>query len=241
MDLVYVDDSRDEALCIFSALVIPSEHWRRAFDTIKGFRRKLKVSDGIYVYKEFHATEFTRGKGQIADRVVPKGRRRQIFKDTLRLVTDLPHAQLMNAAFPHKDDERAFEFLLNRINKGAQVDDSQALLICDDGKQEAYTKLARRMSVFNYIPSRYGLWEEVGASKKHIPTERIIEDPVFKDSRQSYFIQLVDFCAFAPLRYLRPTSIAERYGVDQSFLLLEPILVKEACQKDPLGLGIIRP
>jgi len=238
MHLTYIDDSRDEHLCVFSALAVPPAEWRNAFTQVRQFRRDLKRTDGIYVYKEFHATDFVAGRGRIADRDVAKGRRARIFLDAMRLVAALPGARLFNAVFPAAEDERAFERLLNRINRTMQAYDSRAILIIDEGKETIYTRLARRMGVYNPIPSRFGVWPE-GTATRNIPIERIIEDPFFKPSQQSYFIQLVDFCAYALLRRERPVPSKTRYGIHQAFDLLRPILVLEASQRD--AEGIIRP
>lgn len=237
MHLVYIDDSKDEELCIFSALAVSAALWQDAFQQVRSFRRELKKSDGIFVYKELHAWKFVSGRGRIADRVVPKGRRCQLFKEALKLVAGLPGVRLFNASFPRKDDERAFEWLLNRINRTMEAWDSYTVLICDRGKD--YTRLKRRMSVYNPISSRYGYWDETGTITKNIPIDRIIEDPFFKDSEQSYFIQLADCCAYSLLRRERPIPSKTKYGLDKAFELLSPILVKEACRYDPEG--IIRP
>jgi hypothetical protein len=239
LHLVYIDDSRDEAGCVFSALAIPADQWRNAFQKVRKFRRELKNSDGIFVYKEFHAWKFVSGRGEFADRTITKGRRCQIFKDTLTLVAELPGARLFNAVFWAKEDEEAFERLVNRINRTMQAWDSRAILICDEGKECAYTRLYRRMCVYNPIPSRYGVWPDTGEPLKNIPIEYIIEDPFFKKSHQSYFIQLVDFCAYALLRRERPVASKNKYGLDKAFVLLDSILVREACNYDPEG--IIRP
>ncbi len=154
MYLIYIDDSRDEQLCVFSALAIPAEQWQDAFAKVRQFRRDLKKSDDIYVYAELHAWKFVSGRGKIADRVIPKGRRCQIFKDTLQMVASLPGVRLFNAVFPAKQDKRAFERLLNRINRAMITWDSRAILICDTGEETTYTRLARQMHVYNPIPSR---------------------------------------------------------------------------------------
>jgi hypothetical protein len=238
MYLAYIDDSRDEHLCVFSVLAVPATEWRNAFAQVRQFRRDLRRTDGIFVYKEFHATEFVAGRGRIADRVVPKVRRARIFIDAMRLVATLPRARLFNAVFPAAEDERAFERLLNRVNRTMLAWDSRAILIVDEGKEPAYTRLVRRMGVYNPIPSRYGVWP-TGTATMNIPIERIIEDPFFKKSQQSYFIQLVDFCAYALLRREQPIPSKTRYGIDQAFNLLRPILALEASPRDPEG--IIRP
>lgn len=95
------------------------------------------------------------------------------------------------------------------------------------------------MGVYNPIPSRFGVWTDTGLPTKNIPIDRIIEDPFFKKSEQSYFIQLTDFCAYALLRRERPVPSKTKYGIDQAFNLLSPILVREASTRDPEG--IIRP
>jgi hypothetical protein len=238
MHFVYIDDSRDEELCCFSALVIPAQEWRACFERVREFRRELKRSDGIFVYKELHAWKFVSGRGRVSDRTVTKHRRSEIFRETLALTASLPGVRLLNAAFAANDDERAFEFLANRVNRAAQDWGSQALLICDEGKEATYTRLIRRMGVFNPIPSMLGAWPE-GTSTRNIPVARILEDPVFKPSQKSYFIQLVDFCAYALLRRERPIPSRTRYGIDQGFSLLGPLLHRQATQYD--AEGILRP
>lgn len=239
MHLIYMDDSRDEKFCVFSALAIPENCWQDAFAQVRQFRRNIKKTDGIYVYKELHAWKFVSGRGKISDRVVPKGRRYQIFKETLEMIASLPGVRLFNAVFPAKEDERAFEWLLNRIQRAMETLNSRAILICDTGKEAIYTRLARRMHVHNPIPSKFGIWQDTGSKAKNIPIDRIIEDPFFKKSDHSYFIQLVDFCAYALLRRERPIPSKNKYGLDQAFQLLQPILVLEASKRDPEG--IIRP
>jgi len=237
--LIYTDDSRDEHLCVFSALAIPVEQWREALGRVREFRRELRRTYGIFVYKELHAWKFVSGRGRISDRVVTKFERCGIFKQALDLTAQLPGAGLFNACFPAKEDERAFEWMLNRIDRTLLKWVSHGVLICDEGKEAAYTRLARRMAVYNPIPSMFGVWPDTGRATRNIPIERIVEDPFFKRSSQSYFIQLVDFAAYALLRRERPTKHTTRYGLHRAFDGLKPVLVREARPRDPDG--IIRP
>jgi hypothetical protein len=91
-----------------------------------------------------------------------------------------------------KEDELAYERLLNRINRTMKAWDSHAVLFWDEGKEAQHRRLTRRMGVHNPIPSAYGVWE-AGSLTKNIPLEYVLEDPVFKSSEHSYFIQLTDF------------------------------------------------
>ncbi|HAZ27658.1 TPA: hypothetical protein DCY67_03430 [Candidatus Acetothermia bacterium] len=235
---IYVDDSRDGHLCVFSALAVFSDRWREAFSMVRQFRRDLRDRDGIPVHTEFHAWKFVSGRGRLGERIVPKVRRCEIFKDALRMVAGLPGARLFSVVFPAHAEERAFERLLNRIHRTMEAWDSRAIRICDQGKETVYTRLTRRMGVYNPIPSCYGTWPGTGRMR-NIPIDRILEDPVFKRSDPSYFIQLVDFCAYSLLRQERPIPSKTRYGLDQAFALLSPIYVREASRHDPDG--IIRP
>jgi hypothetical protein len=99
--------------------------------------------------------------------------------------------------------------------------------------------MVRRMGVYNPIPSQYGVWRDAGTMTKNIPIDRIIEDPFFKKSGQSYFIQLVDFAAYALLRRERPvpaTSKMRKYRLHEAFGNLSNALVREASRRDPDGI-----
>lgn len=235
MHLIYIDDSRDENYGVFSAIMIPDYVWQATFKAIRDYRRLLKKTDGIYVYKELHAWKFVSGRGNISTNIINKNRRCTIFKETLALLSQLPGVRLFNTFGPSKKDEIAFERLLNRINRTVQVANSNAILICDQGKETTYTRLRRKMGVFNPIPSSIGSWGD-GSNTKNIPIENIIEDPFFKDSSQSYLIQMADFCAYALLRKEKPLASKSKYGIHEAFNFLTPILVKEASSRDPEGI-----
>lgn len=236
MHIIYIDDSGDENIDIFSALAVDAEYWNQAFQRIREFRRQIKQSDGILVYKELHAWKFVSGRGHIADRVVPKRRRCEIFKEALHLLAGMEGVQLFNAVGYRKQKLKAYEWLLNRINTAMSKWNSLAILVIDQGSETEYLRLTRRIRVYNPIPSKFGVWLETGERYKNIPIERIIEDPFFKDSSQSYWIQMADFCSYALLRWECPLESKKIYGLHEAFPILEPILVKEANPNDPYGI-----
>ena len=83
MFLVYIDDSGDERVRCFSALVVHETKWREIQQTIRAQRREMKRSDGILIAKELHATEFVSGRGRLGPSDVHKGRRCELFNQTL--------------------------------------------------------------------------------------------------------------------------------------------------------------
>lgn len=114
---------------------------------------------------------------------------------------------------------------------------SRAMIFADEGKEVPITKTFRKMNVFNPIPSRLGGWAS-GNPTKNIPLQRIIEDPIFKRSDQSYFIQLADCVAYSLLkREVPPTAHVTRYGLNQAFdKFLAGVCFKKASPGDPNGI-----
>ena len=121
---------------------------------IKGWRQALKQSESIFLRKEFHATDFVAGRGRIAPKIIPMGRRCAIFREGLTLLDAMEHLIFVSVAM--NNQEWAYERLLNRINHTMVSKGSQGILISDEGKAAEYTKLVRRMAVHNPIPSQFG-------------------------------------------------------------------------------------
>lgn len=231
MHIVYLDESGDPSAGILTALVVPVQTWQENFEIMKKFRKDLKKTDGINLHAEFHAWKFVSGRGRLGDRIVTKYRRSVLFRETCLLLKKMAGVRLFNAIFPIGEEERAFEWLINRIQRTMEVWDSHCIIVSDEGKEVAYTRIARRMHVFNLIPS--GIY---AGSSRNIVIDRIIEDPFFKKSERSYFIQLVDFCAYALLRHEIQIPSKNKYGLHEVFRDLDSVLMKEASKKDPFGI-----
>ena len=237
MHFVYMDDSGDENVRAYSALAIADADWKDTFLRIKQYRRDLKKMYGIFVTKELHATDFVAGRGRISTKTVAKGTRCRLFRETLAFVAQFRGVRLFNALAPKANESLIFERLMNRINTNMRKSGSNALIIHDHGKD--YTSLVRRLSVYNPIQSMYGRWAD-GSIHKNIPLDNILEDIMFRDSARSYFIQLVDFCAYALFRSEYPLASKTKYNLDQAFQELHVICIPACFSSDPRKLGIIR-
>lgn len=232
MYLIYIDDSYDKDFMVFSAIAVRVDKWREVFRAIKQYRQMLKDKYDISIYYELHAVDFVKGRGSLgARRPVPKGLRGRIFRETLEFITTLPEVKIFNVCFPKDKEGWAFERLLNRINRTMLEWNSHVILICDEGKELYFTRLVRRMGVQNLIASKFGTWED-GTPLRNIPIERVVEDPIFKASDKSYFIQLADFCAYSLLKQESPTENSEKYGIGKAFDILKTIGVKATSSRD---------
>ena len=237
MHLVYIYDSGDEKVRCFSALLVHESAWKEIHLRIKQHRRALKVSDGMYVTKELHATEFVAGRGRVGMNIVPKGRRCQIFRDTLSLIANFPNFHLHCAVGSRAKERLLFERLLTRIDRTMKEWRSNAIILHDEGKD--YTSMVRKMCVYNPIQSQHGVWAG-GSPLKNMPLDRILEDIIFRDSKKSVFIQMADFCAYALFRSEYPLPSKAKYGLDTAFTELHSRCIREAFRRDPKKLGIIR-
>lgn len=240
MYLIYIDDSTERPVNIFSALAIPHERWNDCFDYIKKWRKHLKEVHGIPMDYELHATQFLSGRGSSGVLAgLSRHQRAQIFHKNFKVVEYMDRfgVKLFNVCNADDDQFKSFERLLNRINRTMSSLNSYAHLICDEGKEHQYISMVRRMRVYNPIPSSFGAWND-GASTKNITLDRIIEDPQFKKSHNSYFIQTCDFLAYGLLRREIPTAKARQRRIHRSFDQLDNVLVK-ACNKNDTH-GVIR-
>lgn len=125
------------------------------------------------------------------------------------------------------------ELLRSRLNDYC----ARAIIVADEGREQDITRALRKMRVFNPVPSQFGTWPS-GTSTRNITTKRVLEDPVFKHSYRSYFIQLADCLSFALLkREVTPTPRILRYGIHQMFdQTIAAICYKQASPRDPLGI-----
>jgi hypothetical protein len=102
-------------------------------------------------------------------------------------------------------------------------------VVADGIEDIAVRRLARKLRVYNPIPSHQG-------GTYNVPIDHVVEDPFHRDSRNSYFTQMADVVAHLLYRKEYPKGSLRKHGVDQFFLHIESLLLKEAAKKDPLGI-----
>lgn len=231
MHLVYIDDSKDETTCCFSAIILPAVRWADALEHLIAFRRSIKASHGVYMTMELHATDWLGGRGNVAPHTIVRSERAVIFRQAMQHIALLPECAIINAHGQRRNEFQLFERMCNRIQRNMAARNSHAMLISDEGKN--FDGLVRRMRRFNPITGRFG-----GVLDR--PLDRVIEDVVYRKSDRSLFIQAADFCAYSLLRFETPTPRIERAGLADTFLLLDRVLEKRAYGADPRRLGIVR-
>jgi hypothetical protein len=97
--------------------------------------------------------------------------------------------------------EVSWEFLLQRIERltvRKPLGPTMAMIVHDEGEGAAVRKLARRARRIGTAGSAFG------TGSLSVPLTRLVDDPVTRNSTQSYFIQLADLSAYAAFRRLYP-------------------------------------
>ena len=144
---------------------------------------------------------------------------------------------IINAITPNKRNHlKLFEYMLNLIDRTLKAKNALGVLICDEGNENKLTAKVRQMKRQNHIPNNFNLYS---GGSRDILLDRIIEDPLFKTSKSSYFIQLADFVAFSLLRNEKPLPTTQQ-KVKDAFNQLDQALIKAAYSSDPKHKGIIR-
>lgn len=242
MRIFYIDESGSENNKIYTAFGVDDNVWLDTLDKLVYHRRDLYNRYGLYVRKEIHTYRFATGHGHYAKTPIFLHDRIDIYKEFLVLLSNLSGIHVINAFGKKGDADILLERLLNRINTNVKKENQKALLIFDNGENANIISKVRKMRRFNYIPSAYGDWgmgsilTASGNSIKNIQIADIVEDPNFRDSKESLFIQCADMIAYALLRKECPNKKSIETGVINFFPLLRPILVLEANRKDEFGI-----
>lgn len=236
---IYIDESYDKTHFAYTAMLIDAFRWDAYFNYLLDWRQKWYQQYNFRADSELHATDFVGGRGgENTNR--DKNFRARLFYEAIGRVEKMPDVFLVNGFTSEKSRHLTlFERMLNSINQTLQEKNAFGVLICDEGNEKNLTSLVRRMKRKKVIPPPSGPNLVFGATSRDIPLDNIIEDPLFKESKSSYFIQLADFLAYALLRHEAPLPQTHEQ-VRTAFEQLESVLVKEAFRSDPKQKGIVR-
>lgn len=216
MYIAYVDESGDDGAkgsksYALGCVMVEGGAWQDSFDGMIAFRRWIRASFGIPMRAELKANYLLRNGGPwLSEHPLPTGMRHAIYRAHMRVqpklsmtafavVIDKPKA-ISKFGAARATSDIAWEYLLQRLERRATKEDTQILLIHDDGDALTIRKRARKARRAGTAGSAFG------TSRVSVPFTRLLDDPVPRDSQQSYFLQLADFNAYAAFRriYIPP-------------------------------------
>ena len=207
MHLAYVDDSGDRESYVLGALIVPAAQWMDVHDQLVVFRRRMSKDLGFRMRSELKAIELVAGGGPWHKVGTPIRTRYGLYKSALRLIAGLaPVVRAVGVVVPRRTDARlwdgpredAWDRLFNRLERFSNFNNTNTLLIPDEGSPAQLRTWARRARRFGYVPPAFG---GQGIPR---PFKQLVDDPVFRESHTSYLSQWADLVAYAAFRQIMP-------------------------------------
>lgn len=214
----YIDDSGDPGLkaqgsptdtFVLSALIVRDSGWLSTLDQLVSFRRFLRQQFGLRMRDELKAKFLVHGTGPFSSLKLGDNVRKRIYKMALRLQQKVGTIQVWAIAIDKNNwasqgktgdvRERAWQYMLQRIERFTTQAGETALLFPDEGHPKFVKSLFRKGRRFNPVLSRY-----VPGQTLARPATYLVEDPNFRESHESYFVQMADLNSYAAYRRLYP-------------------------------------
>ncbi len=217
--------------------------WTELLDDFILFRRSVKQVTGFKLREEIHTQVMCNGRLD-KNSNIQRNQRFMILRNTLDWIALQDSIGVMTVVVCKKnftDAKEVFEYgwrsLIQRYENtitshnfpGPQRLDDRGIIIADNTNGEILRNLHRKMRRYNPVPSKYSV------TSRNLPIKLIVEDPVLRDSKHSYFIQMVDIISYFTAQYIRPNKIVKKQGAKTYFERLNPVLIKKAAPSDPFG------
>lgn len=261
MYLMYVDESGDCGMdedgsptryfCL-TGLVVHELRWRDTMAELLSFRHWLKRKYKVYLEDELHAADMiARPKKAAASlQCLHKYERLAIVRNFADKIATLADVSLINVVVdkqaghvPNKDEVfrwawytlfQRFENTINRQNfPGPRNAIERGMVFPDNTDGMKLRKYLASMRLRN--PIRVRLRDGAFCDRDE-PIRVIIEDPVLRDSKESYFIQAADCAVYLLKQSIEPSSYMKKHGGSAYFTRLEPVLCKHATNKHQMGV-----
>nr|PZN02414.1 MAG: hypothetical protein DIU66_09700 [Bacillota bacterium] len=217
MYIAYFDESGDDGypkysseLFVLTSVYMDESVWKDNYNIVKDFRKELKQKYKFPIKLEFHTKDFLTDKNPYRKYNWDPITKKNILTDYFNCIAKL-EVKIINVVIvkPNilKDDynvlDTAFSYNIQRIeNDLSETDNSKFLIITDEGRIGKMRKTSRRMQKYNPIPSKIYpgkyLYNEI---------KLLIEDPLPKESKESYFLQIADLIAYIVYLYSSKTFI----------------------------------
>ena len=251
MYVMYVDESGDCGLVgsptdyfVLTGLVIHELRWQDALHTVIDFRRGIKSKFGLGVRDELHAGDLMSRPGKLV--AIKKYDRLAIIREFADCLAGLADLNLFTIIVDKTNKVadydvfgmawrallQRFENTLSRRNfRGPANPDERGMLFPDHTDDKKLTVLLRQMRHWNPVPHQ----RQFGRGYRNITIQRIIEDPNFRDSAHSYFIQAADLAAYLVYQELSPNAYMKKKAGYNYCNRLQPIFCTAASSSDPRG------
>lgn len=208
MHLAYIDESGDAGLAgsptyALACILVDEHNWLPALDGVISYRRFLKSQFGIPMVQELKANYLLHNSGPwFTSHPMGSGIRGRIYDMSLRLQAKLDltvfavviDKKKLAASSSEPPATFAWSRLIERLERFSTKNKTSLVVVHDQGDGDLVRKIARRARRLGIVGAHYG----IGSLKR--PFALLLDDPVSRNSRHSYLLQLADLDAYAAFR-----------------------------------------
>lgn len=252
MYFLYVDESGDSGMVntpspyiVLTGIVVHELRWNEYLDRLVDFRKRMRDSFVLLLREEIHSARLINKPSSLVR--IKRNDRVTILRSFASELASMPDLNVINIVVEkgtksssYDVTESAWTMLIQRFSNtishrnfsGPANSDERGFVIPDMSEVKKITGLLRRMRKYNPVPNGAGH----GAGYRNLIVSNLVEDPFFKNSEHSYFIQAADLAAFLLYQKLCPSSYARKKGLSNYFERLDPILCKVASRTAPQGI-----
>jgi Protein of unknown function (DUF3800) len=252
MFLIYVDESGDSGLVrsptryfILTGLVIHELRWRAYLDQIISFRQRMRDEFGLRMREEVHAASMLTRPGALVR--IKRHDRLTIIRHFTNELAKMADLNIINVVVDKHDKPEeydpfvmAWKVLTQRFENtmsyrnfpGPVNQDERGMIVADHTDDKKLMQLLRQMRRYNPIPNQ----PTFGLGYRDMPLTLLVEDPSFRSSQHSYFVQAADLAAFLLYQRLVPSDYMRSRSGHNYFRRLSPVLCKVASATDPDGI-----
>ncbi len=252
MYLMYVDESGDTGLVnsptryfVLTGLVVHELRWQAYLDQFISFRGHMRARFGLKLREEIHSAAMINHPGPLVR--IKRNDRLTIIREFADEIASMSDTNIINIVVDKANKApdydvfevawkaliQRFENTLSRHNfTGPANPDERGMIFPDHTDDKKVQVLLRQMRRYNPIPHM----QTYGTGYRNLALASIVEDPSFRDSKHSYFVQAVDCAAFLLHQNLVPNRYMRKKSGQNYFNRLQPVLCKVASLSDPMGI-----
>lgn len=219
---IYLSETTDFTLCVFSALLIPQSHFPQAVKRARSFRAGLQSTHGVRTNYDIRAAGLIGNRSHTSRVQLSDPDIVDVYKRCLNFTANTAGAELLLAQFPNKQRRTALTQLLLRVNAHLHKWNGYGVLIGHESTGPAIHSLMSGLSFYRGIPAQLDPWFKAGRPQ----LDRIVSHPKLRVGRHIQFVEFSNFAAFAQLRQTNPSPRVLALGLQNSITTLKPVLVE---------------
>jgi hypothetical protein len=248
---MYVDESGDVGLqnsptnyFVLSAIVVHELRWKETLQNLVNFRRMLRDTKGLKLRDEIHCTEMINKPGDLVR--IKRNDRLDIIKKCIDWLNSQPELNIFSVVVNKQNrTDDIFELAWNALTmrfentirqnnfSGPRNPDDRGIILSDNTEGEKLRMLIRKMRHYNMIPNNKDNYGEGG---RNLKLEYVIEDPIFRDSKNSFLHQMNDVLAYCVRQRYEPNAYMRKKGGANFYKRLDNVVVKKVTNKNEFGI-----